>query len=426
MKAVTWHGRRDVRVERVPDPRLQRPDDAVIRVTSSGLCGSDLHLYEVLAPFMRPGQILGHEPMGIVEEVGPQARHHLQPGDRVVVPFAIACGRCWMCRRGLYAHCETTQNRRHGTGASMFGYSDLYGGIDGAQAEYLRVPQAQFGPVKVPHGPPDDRFAYLSDVLPTSWQAARYAAIPPDGTVAVFGLGPVGQMCARSAKVLGAGAVYGVDVVPERLAMARRAGVRVIDARGDGRVPDRLRELTGGRGPDSVIDAVGMESRGSPVAKAGQQVVSRLPRPLGRRLADRAAVDRLRALKDCVDAVRRGGTVSITGVYGGTVDPLPMRQAFDKGVQLRMGQCHVHRWIPDLLPLLSDEADPLRVDDLASHYLPLEYAPQAYRVFQRKQEGCTKVLFQPARTAPAIYPGGRGALGAGDAVAEVTGSGGRA
>jgi threonine dehydrogenase-like Zn-dependent dehydrogenase len=393
----------------VPDPTIQQPEDAVIRVTSSGICGSDLHLYEVMSPFMQPGDILGHEPMGVVEEVGPAARDHVQPGDRVVVPFNIACGRCWMCRRQLYAQCETTQNREQGKGGSLFGYTDLYGHVDGAQAEFLRVPQAHFGPIKVPEGPPDDRFVYLSDILATGWQAAKYADIPPGAAVAVFGLGPVGQFSARSARLLGAETVYGVDVVPERLAMARRAGVETVDARESDHVPDRLREATGGRGPDSVIDAVGMESRGNPVARVGQQLTSILPHRLSRPMAGRAAVDRLQALTDCIDAVRRGGTVSITGVYSGALDPLPLREMFDKGIQLRMGQCHVRRWLDELLPMLFDEADPFQVDDLASHYLPLEQAPHAYEVFQKKREGCTKVLLQPQRTRPLIFPGGRGA-----------------
>jgi threonine dehydrogenase-like Zn-dependent dehydrogenase len=409
MKAVRWYGKRDVRVEEVPDPTIQQPEDAVIRVTSSGICGSDLHLYEVMSPFMQPGDILGHEPMGVVEEVGPAARDHVQPGDRVVVPFNIACGRCWMCRRQLYAQCETTQNREQGKGGSLFGYTDLYGHVDGAQAEFLRVPQAHFGPIKVPEGPPDDRFVYLSDILATGWQAAKYADIPPGAAVAVFGLGPVGQFSARSARLLGAETVYGVDVVPERLAMARRAGVETVDARESDHVPDRLREATGGRGPDSVIDAVGMESRGNPVARVGQQLTSILPHRLSRPMAGRAAVDRLQALTDCIDAVRRGGTVSITGVYSGALDPLPLREMFDKGIQLRMGQCHVRRWLDELLPMLFDEADPFQVDDLASHYLPLEQAPHAYEVFQKKREGCTKVLLQPQRTRPLIFPGGRGA-----------------
>ncbi|MYW16163.1 alcohol dehydrogenase catalytic domain-containing protein, partial [Streptomyces sp. SID2955] len=216
MKAVTWQGKRDVRVEDVPDPRIEEPTDAVIRITSTGLCGSDLHLYEVLTPFMTPGDILGHEPMGIVEEVGPEVTN-LRPGDRVVVPFQIACGHCFMCDTGLPTQCETTQVTGEGMGAALFGYTRLYGAVPGGQAEYLRVPQAQFGPIKVPDGPPDDRFVYLSDVLPTAWQAVEYAAVPPGGTLAVLGLGPIGDMACRIAKARGAERVFGVDLVPERL-----------------------------------------------------------------------------------------------------------------------------------------------------------------------------------------------------------------
>src|SRR5690242_5075842 len=221
MKALTWHGRRDVRVDTVPDPTIEQDTDAIIRVTSSGICGSDLHLYEVLGPFLTEGDILGHEPMGIVEEVGP-AITHLRPGDRVVVPFNISCGHCYMCTRGLMTQCETTQVRSQDKGAALFGYTKLYGQVPGGQAEYLRVPQAQFGPIKVPEGPSDDRYVYLSDVLPTAWQAVEYAAVPPGGTVAVLGLGPIGDMAARVAQYRGAGRVIGVDLVPERLARARR------------------------------------------------------------------------------------------------------------------------------------------------------------------------------------------------------------
>src|SRR5690349_11049975 len=256
MRAVTWHGRRDVRVEDVPDPRIEAPNDAIIRVTTSGLCGSDLHLYEVLGPFMRPGDILGHEPMGVVEEVG-SAVDGLAPGDRVVIPFNISCGTCFMCGQGLYSQCETTQNHEHGTGGSLFGYTKLYGEVPGGQAEYLRVPQAQFGPIKVPEGPPDDRFVYLSDVLPTAWQAVDYAAIPEGGSVAVLGLGPIGDMCCRVARHRGAHQVIGVDLVEERLARARARGVQTVDWESTDDLTGAIREMTGGRGPDAVIDAVG-------------------------------------------------------------------------------------------------------------------------------------------------------------------------
>lgn len=408
MRAVRWYGKRDIRVEQVRDPAIEQPTDAVVRVTSTAICGSDLHLYEVLSAFLDPGDILGHEAMGIVEEVGELAGTRLRTGDRVVMPFNISCGRCWMCQRQLYAQCETTQNRNHGTGASLFGYTKLYGHVAGGQAEYLRVPQAQFGPVKVPYGPPDEKFIYLSDILPTAWQAARYADIPKGGTVAVFGLGPVGQFTARAAAALGAERVYGVDIVPERLALARRHGIQVIDASHGNDAPAQLADLTQGRGPDSVVDAVGMEAHGNPLAAFGQQLTSRLPAAAARPVTEKLGVDRLAALTYAIRTVRRGGTVSIAGLYSGAIDPLPMMEMFDKGIQIRMGQCHVRRWIDELMPMVLDEADPLGTLDLASHLLPLEQAPHAYQVFQQKREGCTKALLQPGRTAPEIYPGGRG------------------
>src|SRR5438270_6672265 len=272
MKAVTYHGKRDVRVDEVPDPKIEQPTDAIIRVTSSGIGGSDLHLYEVLAPFMQEGDILGHEPMGIVEEVGPEVQQ-IKVGDRVVIPFNISCGRCFMCEEGLYSQCETTQVREQGKGAALLGYTKLYGQVPGGQAEYLRVPQAHFGPIKVPeNGLPDDRFVYLSDVLPTSYQAVEYAAIPGGGTVAVFGLGPIGQMCTRWALHKGAGEVFGIDLVDERLELAGRFGVHTVDIRQSSDIAETLRALTDGRGPDSVIDAVGMEAHGAPLGKLAHQM----------------------------------------------------------------------------------------------------------------------------------------------------------
>jgi threonine dehydrogenase-like Zn-dependent dehydrogenase len=393
MKAVTWHGRRDVRVEEVPDPAIQEPTDAIIRVTSSGICGSDLHLYEVLGPFMAEGDVLGHEPMGVVEEVGPEVED-LKPGDRVVIPFNISCGRCYMCERALYAQCETTQNRDQGTGASLFGYTKLYGQVPGGQAEYLRVPQAHFGPIKVPEGPPDDRFVYLSDVLPTAWQAVEFAEIPDGGSVAVFGLGPIGQMAARVASHRGH-RVIGVDLVPERLELARRYDVEVVDISGGDGAPDRIREMTEGRGTDSTIEAVGMEAHGAPLGGLAQKATGLLPDAIAAPLIEHAAVDRMKALLDSFDAVRRGGTVSIVGVYGGQLDPMPMMDIFDKGLTLRMGQAHVRRWTDDILPLVTDDDDPLGTEDFATHKLPLDDAPHAYEIFQRKEEGAVKVLLRP-------------------------------
>ena len=396
MKAVTWQGKRDVRVESVPDPKIQEPTDAVIRITSSGLCGSDLHLYEVLTPFMTPGDILGHEPMGIVEEVGAGVPD-LKAGDRVVVPFQIACGSCWMCENSLPTQCETTQVTGEGMGAALFGYTRLYGAVPGAQAEYLRVPQAQFGPIKVPDGPPDDRFVYLSDVLPTAWQAVAYADVPQGGSVAVLGLGPLGDMACRVAQLRGAGTVFGVDLVTERLHRARQRGVETFDLRdfdSDKELVAAIRDRTDGRGPDAVIDAVGTEAHGSAAARLAQSASALLPRKLSGPFAERFSVDRLAALHTAIELVRRGGTISLSGVYGGMADPLPLLTLFDKQIQLRMGQANVRRWVDEILPHLTDE-DVLGVEDFATHRVPLDEAPHAYEMFQRKQDGAVKVLMKP-------------------------------
>ncbi|MDQ3680291.1 MAG: glutathione-dependent formaldehyde dehydrogenase [Actinomycetota bacterium] len=393
MRAVAWHGKRDVRVDTVADPAIEHPTDAIVRITSTAICGSDLHLYELLGPFLDAGDILGHEPMGIVEAVGTEVAH-IGPGDRVVIPFNIACGNCWMCGRQLFAQCETTQVRDEGMGAALFGYTRLYGQVPGAQAELLRVPQAHFGPIKVPEGPADERFLYLSDVLPTAWQAVEYAEIPDGGSVAVIGLGPIGQMSARIALHRGA-RVFAVDLVPERIEMARRRGVEVLDSEQHDDIPGAIREMTMGRGPDSVIDAVGMEAHGSTAARAAHQLVGLLPDSVASSVMKKAGVDRLAALLLCIETVRRGGTISISGVYGGSADPLPMLRMFDKGVQLRMGQAHVRRWIDDLMPLVTDEADPLGVEHLATHRLPLEQAPRGYDIFQKKLDGAIKVVLQP-------------------------------
>ncbi|AHC23276.1 MULTISPECIES: zinc-dependent alcohol dehydrogenase [Mycobacteriaceae] len=392
MKAVTWQGKRDVRVEQVPDPKIEQPTDAIIEVTSTNICGSDLHLYEVLGAFMNPGDILGHEPMGIVREVGAEVGN-LKVGDRVVVPFQISCGSCYMCDLDLYTQCETTQVREHGMGAALFGYSELYGQVPGGQAELLRVPQAQFTHIKVPEGPPDSRFVYLSDVLPTAWQAVAYAGIPEGGSVTVLGLGPIGDMAARIAAHLGYD-VIAVDRVPERLARAQQRGLRTLDLDQNPELGEAIRELTGGRGTDSVIDAVGMEAHGSPIAKVAQQVSGLLPDALAKPLLQKAGVDRLDALYSAIDIVRRGGTISLIGVYGGMADPLPMLTLFDKQVQLRMGQANVKKWVDDIMPLLGDD-DPLGVDTFATHVLPLDQAPHAYDIFQRKADGAVKVILTP-------------------------------
>ncbi|MFI5494540.1 zinc-dependent alcohol dehydrogenase [Actinoplanes sp. NPDC051859] len=394
MRALTWQGTGKVSVETVPDPKIHEPTDAIVRMTSTAICGSDLHLYNVLGMYLDAGDILGHEPMGIVEEVGAEVTH-IKPGDRVVIPFNISCGHCWMCSRGLYAQCETTQVTSQGKGASLLGFSKLYGQVPGGQAEYLRVPQAQFGPIKVPDGHPDERYLFLSDVLTTSWQAAKYADFAPGDTVFVTGLGPIGQMSARIARHLGAGRVIATDRVPERLEMARRNGIEVIDFSEVDDVPAAVRELTAGRGADSVIEAVGMEAHGTPVQEFAQKAAGKLPDALARTAIDKAGVDRMGALRTAFDAVRRAGTISIIGVYGGQADPFPMMDLFDKGVTLRMGQAHVKRWVDDLMPLLTGDDDPLGVDDLVTHRVPLEEAPHVYELFNNKEDGCIKAVLKP-------------------------------
>jgi len=393
MKAVTWQGKKKITVEEVPDPRIEHPTDAIVRVTSTNICGSDLHLYEPLAAFMEAGDVLGHEPMGIVEEVGSEVAN-LRPGDRVVMPFQISCGHCYMCDQRLYTQCETTQVREHGMGAAIFGYSKLYGQIPGGQAEYLRVPQAQFTHMLVPEGPPDERFVYLSDVLPTAWQAVAYADVPEGGTLCVLGLGPIGDMACRIALHQGA-RVIGVDLVAARLDRVRNRGVETVNlTEHEKDLGDAIRERTGGRGPDAVVDAVGMEAHGSPVGGIAHKIVGMLPDAIARPMMQNAGVDKLNALYSAIDIVRRGGTVSVSGVYGGMADPIPMLTLFDKQIQLRMGQANVKRWTDDIMPLLTDE-DPLGVDSFATHSLPLSDAPQAYETFQEKSDDMVKVVLKP-------------------------------
>ena len=395
MRAVTWQDRRKVSVDTVPDPRIEQPTDAIIKVTSTNICGSDLHLYETLGAFMGKGDILGHEPMGIVEEVGSEVGN-LSVGDRVVIPFQISCGHCYMCDQTLYTQCETTQVREQGSGAALFGFSKLYGEVPGGQAEYLRVPQAQFTHIKVPEGPPDDRFVYLSDVLPTAWQGVAYAAVPDGGTLVVLGLGPIGDMATRIASHSSTiGRVIGVDLVPERLARVRARGVEVVDLNEHGDdLGEVIREMTGGRGPDAVLDAVGMEAHGSPAASMVQRFAAHLPDAVASAVMKTAGVDRLAAVYSAIDIVRRGGTISLSGVYGGMADPMPMMTLFDKQIQLRMGQANVKKWVPEILPLLGDD-DPLGVDDFATHRVPLEEAPHAYEIFQKKSDGAIKIMLKP-------------------------------
>ncbi|HEX2741479.1 MAG TPA: zinc-dependent alcohol dehydrogenase [Rubrobacter sp.] len=389
MKAVVWHGKEDVRVDNVPDPIIQESTDAIVRITSTAICGSDLHLYAKLSPLMREGDIIGHEPMGIVEEVGSDVGH-IAPGDRVVIPFNISCGHCYFCDQHLYSQCEKTRDTGklaqavnllgRGRGASLLGYTHVYGAVPGGQAEYLRVPQAHFGPIKVPQGPPDERFLYLSDVLPTSWQAVVYADVPEGGTLGIWGLGPIGQMCARMALHQGAGRVIGVDNVAERLSLASRWGVQTVDFSAVDNVRDVILDLTEGRGLDSVIDAVGMEASGSVVGSILQ--------------ATKLQLDRATALRECMSAIRRGGTLSISGVYAGPIQAFPLGDLFDMQVQLRMGQANVKRWVDDLMPLLGDD-DLLGTEDLKTHELPLDDAPLGYEMFQKKRDGAIKCVLKP-------------------------------
>ena len=394
MKAVVWYGTEDVRVDEVPDPAILEPTDAIVRITSTAICGSDLHLYRVMTMYMEAGDILGHEPMGIVEEVGSEVTH-VKSGDRVVLPFNIACGHCFMCALDLQSQCETTQVREHGKGAALFGYTKLYGAVAGGQAEYLRVPQAQYGPIKVPEGPPDERFLYLSDVIPTAWQAVKYADTPAGGTLAVYGLGPIGQMCVRVAKHLGVERVIGVDLVPERNELARQYGAEIVEWSDDAVPSLEILERTDGRGADAVIDAVGTEAHGAPIQELLQKLASRSPGVVATKLMEKVGSDRTSALHAAISSVRRGGTLSIVGVYGGAATPMPMMDLFDKQIQIRMGQANVKSWIDEILPLVSDDSDPLGTEDFATHTLPLAEAPGAYKLFQEKEDGAIKIVLKP-------------------------------
>jgi threonine dehydrogenase-like Zn-dependent dehydrogenase len=394
MKAVTWQGKRNISVEEVPNPVIQEPNDIIIKVTSTCICGSDLHLYEVMTPYMEKGDIMGHEPMGIVTEIGSDITN-VKVGDRVVIPFNISCGECFMCLNGLQSQCETTQVRDQDRGAALLGFSKLYGQVPGGQAEYLRVPQGQYGPIVIPKDGPDDRYVYLSDVLPTAWQAVEYAEIPEGGSVVVMGLGPIGDMATRIAKHRGAGTVIGVDLVPERIQRAKDNGIQVIDLNDHkDDLKDVIFELTNGRGADAVIDAVGTEAHGSPAAGLIQNAAGLMPDPVAQKMIEKAGIDRLDALLSAIDAVRRGGVISIVGVYSGKADPIPLDTLFDKQIKVRMGQANVKRWIDDILPLLNDD-DPLGVETFATHHISLDEVPEAYEMFQKKQDGAVKIVINP-------------------------------
>lgn len=390
MKAVVWHGKNDVRVDNVEDPKIQSNTEAIIRVTSTAICGSDLHLYSGRVLTLEEGDIIGHEPMGIVEEVGSEVKN-LKAGDRVVIPFNVSCGHCFYCDQELFTQCDTTQNREWQKGASLFGYSHMYGGVAGGQAEFLRVPHADFGPIKIPESGPDEQFLFLSDVLPTGWQAVEYAdvrrPVADSGNVgdervlAIYGMGPIGQSALRIAKYHGVERIIAIDTVPERLEMAKKHGASVIDFNAVDDPALAIKEATNGRGADSVIDAVGMEADGSKVDIVLEKTKIQMDRP--------------HALRNALASVRRGGTVSLSGVYAGPIAGFPLGDLFDRQIQLRMGQANVRRWSDDILPLLEDDGDPLGISDLTTHQLPLDAAPDAYKMFQEKTDGAIKVVLKP-------------------------------
>ena len=389
MRALVWHGKNDVRCDTVSDPAIQHPRDAIVRVTSCAICGSDLHLYDNFIPGMLPGDILGHEFMGEVVEVG-EGNRTLKRGDRVVVPFTIYCGECAQCRRGNYSVCERSNRNAalsakvlgHAT-AGLFGYTQLTGGYPGGQAEYVRVPYADTTHIRVPESLSDEQALFLGDILPTGWQAAVQCEIEPGDTVAVWGAGPVGQFCLRSALLLGAEQVVCIDRVPERLSMARAGGATTIDFEAES-VLERLEELTDGRGPDKCIDAVGLE------AHVGHHHPDSLYDRAKQALWQES--DRAHVLREMIYACRPGGIVSIPGVYGGLVDKFPMGPLMQKGLTLRTGQTHVNRWTDELLGHIEEgRIDPSFV---ITHTADLAEGPRLYRTFRDKQDSCVKVVLK--------------------------------
>jgi threonine dehydrogenase-like Zn-dependent dehydrogenase len=391
MRALVWHGKEDIRCDTVSDPRIEQPRDAIVKVTSCAICGSDLHLFHNFIPAMLPGDIVGHEFMGEVVEVGPGVDGRLKKGERVVVPFTIICGECDQCRRGNFSVCETTNRKRHladkvfgHATAGLFGYTHLTGGYPGGQAEYVRVPYADATHIKVPDGLTDEQVLFLGDIFPTGWQAAVQCDIQPTDTVAVWGCGPVGQMAIRSAVLLGAKQVVAIDRLPERLGMAEAGGAIAVDFEKES-VVGRLNDLTGGKGPEKCIDAIGMESHVSPSQPDT--------------LYDRAKQllilesDRAHVLREMIYVCRPAGVISIPGVYGGLVDKVPMGVAMNKGLTFRMGQTHVNRWTDDLLRRIEEgQIDPSFV---ITHTAKLEQGPEMYKVFRDKQDGCIKVVLKP-------------------------------
>jgi threonine dehydrogenase-like Zn-dependent dehydrogenase len=389
MKALVWHGKEDVRYDNVPDAKIEEPTDIVVRITATAICGSDLHLYDGLMPTMEDGDILGHEPMGIVEEIGSSVTK-LKKGDRVVVPFTIACGHCWFCEKTLFSLCDNTNpNHKQAETAmghspsGLFGYSHMLGGYAGGQAELLRVPHADVGPIKIESDLPDEKVLFLSDIYPTGYMAAENANIQPGDTVAIWGCGPVGQMAIRSALMLGAGRVIAIDDVSERLAMARAGGAETIDTTNNN-ASEILKEMTKGRGPDSCIDAVGAEAHGT---NSLEKVVDTA------KMAVKLSTDRPGALRQAIMACRKGGTLSVPGVYIGLLDKIPFGALMNKGLTVRTGQTHVQRYLGPLLKTIEEgKMDPSFV---ITHERSLEEGPELYKTFRDKKDGCIKVVLKP-------------------------------
>ncbi|HJU64047.1 MAG TPA: zinc-dependent alcohol dehydrogenase [Gemmatimonadaceae bacterium] len=389
MKAVTWHGKRDMRVESVPDPEIMNPRDAIVRITSTAICGSDLHLYNGYVPGMKRGDIMGHEFMGEVVEVGSDVKK-LKVGDRVVVPFTISCGRCWFCEEGLWSLCDNTNPNAElpeaingFSSGGFFGYSHLFGGYAGGQAQLARVPMADYGPLPIPNGLTDDQVLFLSDVIPTGWQAAEQGNVSPGDVVAVWGCGPVGQLAVQSAFVLGAERVIAIDRIAERLALAEQARAETIDYSQTDDVIELLKQMTGGRGPDVCIDAVGMEAHGTSI----DAVLDRAKQKV------KLQFDRANALRQAIQACRKGGTVSVPGVYTGFVDKFPIGPIFEKGLTLRAGQTHVQKYMEPLLERV--EKGELDGTMIISHRLSLDEAPDGYKIFCDKEDSCTKIVLKP-------------------------------